>query len=252
MKFKTYLNTDKELLLEFSAHGIPELISRLMIPLSPILMKKLGYFEADKIAYHLTNFNKYFDMIYKNQGKKGQISCFTKGGFELTRIPSQPDILIKLQGEMIIGGDTDIWTVPSSRGVRWLDHSGRGGAKLDFYIEGILVKIFKEFSFDINPQSESQIKDTILELNNKEQIQFYKRYLEEIEGYINKGGYKELNKYLKNAAEMSYNEVVMERIQILDVSCVEIERDYIINKLRDLKITYGGLINYHDIKKIKH
>ncbi len=251
MKFKNYLleQTNQNIILqEFTTHGIPELISKLMIPLSPILMKKLGYFEDDKIAYHLTNYNKYFNNIYKNQGKKGQISCFTKGGFELARVPSQPDILIKLKGEMVIGGDTDIWTVTSSRGVRWLDHKKRG-TKLDFFIEGILTKILKEFNGTYG--TEKEIQNFIENLSNKEQVKFYKRYLEEIERYINQGGYKELNKYLKSAAEMSYNEVIMERVQILEVSCVEIEQQYIIDKLKELNITYDGLINYHDIKKIK-
>ena len=251
MSFKDHHSEDQQILAEFTKHEIPELIANLMIPLSPILMKKLGYHEDDKIAYHLTNFDKYFLDIYKNQGKKGQISCFTKGGFELTRIPSQPDVLIKLQGEMIIGGDTDIWTLTSSRGVRWLDHKGRAGGKLGFYIEGILQKLLKEFSIDAEIDNSKLIASSIMNLSKKAQVQFYKRYLEEIERYLSGGGYRELNNYLKNASEMSYNEVIMERVKILEVSCVEIEQDYIINKLRDRNITYGGIMNYHDIKTIK-
>ena len=247
MNFKNYLNEDEEILLEFSKHNIAGMISKYMIPLSPGMMDRLGYSEENKIAYHLTNFNKYFDMIYKNQGKKGQISCFTRGGFELARVPSQPDILIKLQGKMILGGDSDIWTLTSSRGVRWLDQDSRiKGNKLSFNIDSILRKLAERYNIDFE-----ELDIGIVQLSKKEQVAFYRDYMKAIERYLDQGGYKELNKYLKNAADMSYNEVIMERVTILDVSCVEIEQEYIINKLRDKKITYGGLINYHDIKKIK-
>ncbi|MCD6435241.1 MAG: hypothetical protein J7L15_02455 [Clostridiales bacterium] len=247
MNFKNYLNEDAEILSEFTTHNIAGLISKYMIPLSPGMLDRLGYSENDKIAYHLTNFDKYFEDIYKNQGKKGQISCFTRGGFELSRVPSQPNILIKLKGKMIIGGNTDIWTVTSSRGVRWLDQDSRiKDNKLSFNIEGILRKLSKNYNIDFD-----ELDIGIVNLSKKDQVSFYRDYMKAIERYLDQGGYKELNAYLKNAADMSYNEVIMERIEILEVSCVEIEQDYIIDKLNLMKVTYGGLKNYHDIKKIK-
>ena len=101
MNFKTFIQEDINLLAEFTKHNLPSLISNYAIPLSTGMMDRLGYSEDGKTAYHLTNFQKHFNDMVKGQNKKGQISCFTKGGFELTRIPSQPDVLVKLQGKMV-------------------------------------------------------------------------------------------------------------------------------------------------------
>ncbi len=250
MNFKNYLteqDLEQEILLEFSKWNIAGLIAKYMIPLSPGMMDRLGYSQEDKIAYHLTNYDKYFDSIVKNQGKKGQISCFTKGGFELTRIPSQPNILIKLKGKMIIDGDKDLWTLTSSRGVRWLDQDSRvRGNKLSFNIEGILRKLAKNYSLDFE-----DLAPEIITLSAKDQVKFYRDYLKAVERYLDQGGYKDLNDYIKKSAQMSYNEVIMEKVQILDVSCVQIEQDYIVKELSEMNITYAGVVDYHDIKNIK-
>jgi len=247
MTFNSYLLEETELLNEFSKHNIAGLIAKYMIPLSPGMMERLGYSEDNKIAYHLTNFSKYFEQMVKSQGKKGHLSCFTRGGFELARVPSQPDVLIKLQGKMIIEGDTDIWTLTSSRGVRWLDQDSRiKGNKMSFNIEGILRKLSKKYAIDFE-----ELDIELVKLDQKIQVRFYRDYLTAVESYLDRGGYKDLNNYLKSAADMSYNEVIMSRIEILEVACVEIEQDYIINSLTNLGITYAGVVTYHDIKKIK-
>ena len=151
----------------------------------------------------------------------------------------------------MIEGKTDIWTLASTRGVRWLDQKNRVDKFLTIDIRSVVAKSFREINQpDTYEMTSEEIETAINNLSNKDQIKFYKVYIKNIERYLDSGGYKLLNNYLKKASPMSYNEVIMERFKILEVSCVQIEQDFIVAELAELGIPYGGLVNYHDIKKI--
>jgi len=250
MKFKEYL-------LEFSKHALPELISSLSIPLTNVLMKRLGYFQNDLEAYHLTNMRYLPEMVKNQNKKKNHISCFTKGGPELARLPSQPDILLKLEGDIVLEGKTDIWTVASERGVRWIDIKGSNDTpsrkKLLFYMKGVLQKTFDQFGIkiDIYKIHQFEIEDILFNLEKKEFTKFYNLYLRNVEEMLNQQ-YKYLNQYLKDAAEMKYNEVILDNWKILEVYSLPHNSEVNIKeKIEKLGLSYGGEITYKEIAKFK-
>jgi hypothetical protein len=250
--FKKYLNETEELLLEFSKHKIPELIAARSIPLEPGMMRRLGYYLEDEQAYHLTNSKNLPDML-KAQGKRNNhISCFTKGSHELSRLPSQPNVLLLLEGDTVIGGETDIWSLTSERGRRWLDVRDRPGAKkLTFYINGVLQKVAGMIGLDIDvyKMKPEELQETIENLDKSEAKQFYLTYLREMENMLNLH-YKELNTYLRSAAEMGYNEVILDKWKILEAWSVDWERPEVQKFCEDNNIGYGGVIMSRDFTKL--
>jgi hypothetical protein len=251
--FKQFLKESEDLLLEFSKHQIPELIANRSIPLEPGMMKRLGYYLEGEQAYHLTN-SKHLEEMLKSQNKRNQhLSCFTTGGFELSRLPSQPNVLLLLEGDTVIGGETDIWTQVSERGRRWLDVRDRPGAKkLTFYINGVLQKVSDMIGLDIDvyKMKPKELLNVIEGLSKNKSKQFYMIYLKEMEAMLNRQ-YKELNYYLKNAAEMSYNEVILDRWKILEVWSIDWDRLEVQKFCKDNNIGYGGVIMSRDFNKLK-
>ncbi len=244
MSFKSYLN-------EYTKHNITRLISKGALPLDPSMMDRLGFSE-DLEAYHLTN-KIHLDDLYKNQNKHKQLSCFTVGGAELARIPSQPDVLLRLKGTAVISGQTDIWTLVSTRDRRWIDNADRTkGNKLYFRIQGVLSKIAKNYGFlgDVYSMQPEDIQKEIDALDRKAQVSLYRDYLKGIENMLDSGGYKDLISYLKNAADMSYNEVILTKWAIQDVSCVRTEQDSVVEFCTKNKINYGGVVDYKYIIRI--
>jgi hypothetical protein len=253
MSFKTYIKESDELLLEFTKHNIPELIANRSIPLEPGMMRRLGYYLEGEQAYHLTNDKNLADMK-KNQGKRNQqISCFTEGSHELSRLPSQPNVLLLLEGDTVIEGKTDIWTTSSVRGRRWLDVRDRPGAKkLTFFINGVLQKVSKSIGLgiDIYEMKPGELQRVIENLDRNMTKQFYLMYLREMESMLNQQ-YKELNLYLKSAAEMKYNEVVLTKWKILEAWCVGHEQPFIVHQLKELNISYAGVIEQRDFPNLR-
>ncbi len=242
----------KQFLNEWSDHELSYLIAQGAIPLDPGMMKRLGYYQEKVQAYHLTN-KFHLENTIENQNKRQtHLSCFTKGGPELARLPSQPNVLLLLEGDSVIEGKTDIWTTVSWRGKRWLDIRGRKGAeKLEFYVKGVLQKLSDqwEFGIDVYKQSPGYLEDEIDKLSKSESIVFYKQYLTEMERMLNRN-YKTLNKYLKTAAEMKYNEIVLTKWKILQAWCVDYDRPDIIIILEKNKIPYSGVIKTGDFSKL--
>ena len=224
----------KNFLLERS--NIIALIKSYSVPVLPGMMSRLGYSDHGT-AYRVMN-SKYLEDLIQKQGKKNNLSAFTKGGYNLARVPSLPNILVELEGTILINGETDLWSKRDQRGVLWLDQDRRvPGNKLSFNLQGIIDKLTKEIG-------------VIEEISQKDQVRFYKEYLTAVERYLNQGGYKELNDYLKKASDLDYNEVVITRYKITKVYSLEFDRDHIMSTLNKNNITYGGVLNYHDINKI--
>ena len=252
MSFKIFLNESQLILNEYSKHPISELIARRAIPLDPGMMSRLGFLEEDVQAYHVTNSIR-LDEMAKNQNKKKQLSCFTKGGPELARLPSQPNVLLLLEGTSVVKGETDIWTLVSTRDRRWLDIGSRGkDTKLFKFITGVLQTVANKAGIecDVYNASTQEIQTKIESLPPQQKVQLYRLYLTEMEAFLNKQ-YKVLINYLKNAAEMSYNEVILTKWKILDVWCIEIEQPNVEEKLKELNLSYAGVILRKDLGKLE-
>jgi len=248
--FKTYISESNNLLLEYTQHNISELISIGALPLDPGMMDRLGF--TDNIsAFHLTN-KKHLKDMYKNQNKKKQISTFTVGGPELLRLPSQPDVLLTLKGTSVLSGETDLWSLVSTRDRKWLDHKHKvPGNKLYFLIQGVIAKIAKKYGLgDTYNMKDKDIQAGIEKLNKKEQVQLYREYLKGIEQLLN-SHYLELIDYTKNAAKMKYNEVILTKWVITKVQCIDIDQDTVINFCKETGIKYGGLIMSKDLASLK-
>ena len=162
MKFKEYL-------LEYTKYSIEHLISIRAVPLVPSMLDRLGYVEDNLEVYHLTN-QRDLENLVKHQNKRSQISCFTSGGYELARLPSQPNVLLKLKGKAIIKGEKDLWSLVSVKGRRWLDQDARiKGNKITFGINGILQKIANNLGIDVDMYkiSNSDLEKLINSLDKK-------------------------------------------------------------------------------------
>ncbi len=231
----------KEFLNEYTTRSTYLHIANRNIPLNSGLMKRLGYYQEDVQAYHVTN-HKYLKEMAKNQNKsKKQISAFTKGGPELARLPSQPDVLLLLEGDAVISGDTDIWTGISGRGIRWIEighksstSENKHAKKLKFYIDGVLQKLVDKYQIkdqgkEINVYKLSDTKlgsilfDYLIEMDKKEYQMLYKNYIQEMEHMLNTVGYKELNMYLKTISDMKYNEIILTKWKILEIKSLDYE-----------------------------
>jgi hypothetical protein len=190
-------------------------------------------------------------MVEQQNKRKNHISCFTKGGPELARLPSQPEVLLKLQGDSVIEGETDIWTLVSVRGKRWLFiRSGMIFSKLEKYVEGVIEKSFRTVGLDIDGSDDNLVEFELDNMTPKEFKTFYKIYLREMENMLNRS-YKELNKYLKNASDMSYNEIILTKWKILEVYCLDHEIAAVKKWCEDKRISYGGAIPRRDLSKLK-
>ena len=236
-------------------------VSKRNLPLTKGLMQRLGYFQDNIEAYHVTN-DVYLERMSKNQNKKRtQISCFTKGGNDLSSLPSHPNIVLLLQGDSIISGDTDIYSLPSGRGVRWIDlnHVSNAGLKgekyakkLIFYINGVIQKVADKYQIPIDAYKikTQDLNSILIDLTPKESKMFYKSYMTEIENMLNKH-YKELNSYLKSASNMTYDEVVLTNWKILQGWCIGIESPKIVNEFKKYNIPYSGVITRNELKSLK-
>lgn len=266
MNFKSYLKKINQYLLgnegldqrldEYSNHKISELIGLRAIPLTTGMMDRLGYSVDNRSVYHLTNI-KHLEELVKIQNTKKQISTFSKGGAELARLPSQPNILVRLLGTEIISGSSDIWTLPDTNGRRWIDQTDRvENNKLTFMINGMIQKIFSlynvlENSEDVTKMSPKELQNFIDNLSNQTKSKIYAEYIDRMERYIDQGGYKELQHYLKNASNLSYNEVILSNFKIIDVRALDIESPLIVSKCAELSLVYSGVFSSRELKNLK-
>lgn len=252
-KFKSFLTEEQQILNEYTKHPISELIAYRGIPLVPSMMDRLGFLENEIQAYHVTN-SEYLDEMKRNENKNKQISCFTQGGPELARLPSQPNVLLILEGTSVIRGETDIWTLVSTKDRRWLDLKdySKTSGKLYKYISGVLQQVVQKAGLDVDVYSTEPktLAGLIETLDPHEKVSLYRLYLTEMEYFLNKS-YKVLNTYLKNAADMKYNEIILTKWEILDAWCLDYEQPAVINKLSKLGISYAGVMPRRDLSKLK-
>ena len=127
--------------------------------------------------------------------------------------------------------------------MRWINHNVEERAtkfKLLFMIDGLLTKLLREFGVDFS--TESQPQSEVLKAINKvkDSGKFHKAYFKSIENWLDSGGYKEFQKYLDNAAEMKYNEVVLTKFKMKSVYSLDVESQKIQNFCESKGINYKG------------
>ena len=248
MKFADYLN-------EKNAQGNTDmrtLIAMNYIPLSTPMMDRLGYSYEDE-AYHVTDV-QYLEDLKKLQGKKKQISAFTKGGNELMKLPSNPTLLIKLEGNIVIDADSDMWTAIDSGGRRWInvvaakeENGTEYSEKLSFFIGGIKNKIIKSLGYDAVANTYQGIAG-INNMLKSDRNKLYKLYIEEVEKYLQKDGYKLLSKHLKENITYSYNEVILNKFKI--VGAYSLDNDSKKSDIEKVGIKYLGTMPMKDLANI--
>jgi len=250
MKFKNYL----ESISEVYTYSYEKLISSCSIPVTSKMMDRLGYSYEKEEVNHLTNFKKLEDLI-KIQGTKKSISCFTKGSKELSNLPSWPNVLVKLKGTVLIDSPSDMWTFVDKQGRRWislLSSSERKISKeteeLKFFIKGIRNKILTKYNITLNDR---EIPKELKNIDGKTKSKIIKEYIDEVEKYIQKGGYKALSNHFKNDITYGYNELVVENFKILGV--YKISDSFLNTKKEDIEglgLKYLGEITKKEIEKI--
>ncbi len=246
MKFKEYLKETE--MNEYTKHKLSELISLRAIPLSEPMMKRLGYYWEDTVVYHLTN-SKNLPGMTKDQNKKAHISTFSKGGAELARLPSQPDVLLRLKGDEVIQGKSDIWSLTDTQNRRWLDikTDSKGGETLYNFLNGVLQKVLNQNDLNIELQrgksfgGDRNLEVELNKLTKKQRSKIYGMYIEEVERFLN-SSYKYLNTYLNNLNQFHYNEIILTNWEILDVKSIEIESPLTVKMCAELGLVYSGVI----------
>ena len=230
-----------------------ELISNRCIPLELQMMKRLGYAYSGETVFHLTN-DKHLSGLKKIQGSKAQLSTFTVGGPELARLPSQPNCMVVLDGTEVIRGKCDIWTTVDKDGMRWINHNVQERSTkfmLTFMIDGLLTKLLKEFGVDFNTEQQPSTEVLKYIKKVKDTKKFHKAYFKSIEKWIDAGGYKEFQKYLDNAAEMKYNEVVLTKFKITGVYSIGEDNPKVQAFCKKEGVEYKGKIPQNALSNLK-
>jgi len=191
---------------------VEELLQKGMFPIIPSMMYDLGYSEDNVIAFHMTNEKD----IPSNISKKAQLSCFRNPSLELTKLPSFPNIILKVKGRMLIKGSSDIYTFIDKNGRRWI--------KLD--------------ASNSTKDSKKLLAKMKLLSKSKSMFEYYKELLE----YLNDGGYKLLNSHLKNIT-YNYDELVMDKIQILGYYTLNSNK-------KNIKLKYFGDLTTKEFLKL--
>ena len=248
MKFKDYINEKTAM----SGFNLSRLIGNLSIPVSTNMMDRLGYSYEDE-AYHVTDV-QYLDSLVKLQGKKKQISAFTKGGNELMKLPSNPTVLVKLEGNIAIEAESDMWTLLDKQGRRWITLADKNddvgteySEKLRFFIKGILNKIIKKLGYD-ELGNQTTFSSDISRMTKADRAILYKEYINEVEKYLDKEGYKLLNKHLKENITYSYNEVILNKFKILGAYSLDNEGKK--EEIKKAGIKYLGIMTKQEMANI--
>lgn len=241
MKFADFIN-------EKSAQNNTEmkyLISKNAIPISSSMMDRLGY-SYEEEAYHMTSAH-YLDGLKNIQHSKKQISAFTQGSNELMKLPSNPNVLVKLEGTIVIDAASDMWTSIDKQGRRWINlepKSKKNGTefseKLAFNIDGIQSKIKKSLGYDV--------KTKIEDMNKSDRNKMYKTYIDEVEDYLQNGGYKLLSKHLNSNITYGYNEVILNSFTI--IGAYSLENDTQKSEIENTGIPYLGVFPLSNLNKI--
>jgi len=201
-----------------------DLIKKAMIPVSPKLLRDLGYnFDEVITAFHCTNANDLKTL--KHLPKNSQLSCFTKPSLKLTKLPSNPNVVVKVKGRAILQGASDLYSYLDDDGRRWIQLPS---SSLKFMIESIAKKLIKNYKTYSN--------------------KLYREYIKDVENLLDKE-YREFNKILKRLDnDLDYDELILDRIKVEGVYELNSEKK---DEIEKNKFKYLGYLSARDFQNLK-
>ncbi len=205
------------------------LLEYAFLPLTPTISKILGGGKNQE-SFHLTSL-EYLPGLKKIKGDKS-ISTFTKGiGSVIQNVNVKPDVLAKLEGNVVLSSDKDAFTHLDKSGMRWINLRTiqNNRRKYDFIWDaftGKLVRFMNE-KYNLN-MSQEDIEEKFVcdywsKLKPKEKKEAKDFYIKHVESLLQNETYsniiEELLKY--NKTEYRHDEVVMNKFKILGVYSIE-------------------------------
>ena len=200
------------------------------IVISPKMMKELGFLQMNKKGYHLLNPLNLENLI-KIQGKQKSVSVSTsyKNSNELKVLMSKgitvgnSGIIVELKGNLLIGGNFDIYSEIDDTGRRWIP---RRRLPLDMKFE--YLRFVGETERKYMPQSKDKIIKNYDEMTGKQKAGFIKDVYDFtktlfvkhkkafLEGMYKKGS-QEYDEYLMNEFKIQKVYIISDNVSIDDI-----------------------------------
>lgn len=259
MKFKNFLKNLNESPSYF--RGIDEMISQSRVPITSKLSKLLGFEQKVKDIYHCTELHFLKD-LKQIEHTKNQISTFTKGLSNLLhQISTRPDVMVVLNGTVVMPFDHDIFSHPDKQGRRWI--STRGHPKSEFLDEAINIKVIKKMlemsGENLDPyeiiNDDFRYKKIFESLDKKQKKELIQMYFDRIHKIFSNKIYSKILKEIIsiNKRDTQYNELIVNDFTIK--GCYSLENGkYIFNHesakddIEKYKIKYLGFLSRDDFK----
>lgn len=259
MRFKKFLE-------RYITNGDAEwqFMSKVSLPLTPTLLQSVEK-NIDK-AYHITDISG-FKTLYKLQGKRKSISCFTIGSRGISQgAKTDGVILVKLQGKSSFYSRTDFYSKLDRTGTRWISKYGDVDGKLDSkdsVIYNLFAKVMEKKILKKYPiKNIDELFLYIKEMDRKEKTIFIKWYYSESKKIINKSFInsviKKMELYGGHAHTYTNDELLLHNFKILNVYIVFENVKDKSKEYRKIKATIedhnlvADIIQKNDIRHIEH
>lgn len=208
------------------------------LPLTPKIAKAL--YDTKKTVFHITDPLRIFD-LKKLSGSKKSISSFTKMfDYQLRNmggVQTNGGLLLHIEGNLMLDSKSDIMSMPDEQGRRWISNEWIDQAN-DFFAE--LHKINANIKIELKIKS---IGD--LTVNKQLRRTFISEYIKRTEEHVLKNT-KELKALIDSQYGGSWDELLVNEINIKDVLLFNMEQQYFSGKIKE---TYGSLENCYNILK---
>ena len=200
------------------------------LPLTKKISELLGGGKYQE-AFHLTSL-EYLPNLKKIKGDKS-ISTFTRGlGSVVNGVNVKPDVCVKLEGNVVLFANKDIFTHVDRSGLRWINLRTiqNNDKKYKFILEATAVKITKYANDKFNLEiPENHINAGIIDpywnkLKAKEKKEVKDFYIKNFEQLLQNKIYLDIIKEFiesEDKTKYKHNEVVMNRFKILGVYSIE-------------------------------
>jgi len=205
------------------------LLEYAFLPLTPTISKLLGG-GRNQEAFHLTSL-EFLPNLKKIRGNKS-ISTFTKGmGSVIKNVNVKPDVLVKLEGNVVLSSEKDAFTHLDKSGMRWvnLETIQNNRKKYNFIWDAFSGKVSKYMSdrYDLGMTQEDIdekfICDFWSKLKAKEKKDIKDFYIKHVETLLQNKTYLDIIKEFleNNKTDYIHNEIVMNKFKVLGVYSIE-------------------------------
>jgi len=217
------------------------------VPFTPKIQKLLGGgYKTD--SYHVTELRFLKGMNALGKTDK-PISTFTKNLASVVKsIVTKPDVLIELNGNVVVASDFDIFSHPDKHGVRWIHI--RGSSKSDFLLEAIskkvTVEVVKYSGLDIKPDDllydDFLYEKTFNNLQDKDKKTIIKFYIERVQSLLENNIYLKIVKELlqKNKGNLKHNEILVNNFKVKGVWAIQAGKYMFNHESAEADITSSG------------